>query len=295
MITNIAKSIGFSDEDIAVLSKAYADMSSCKGWETALSSASDRLFGIQEGSYREPLDGVIQESGIHRYTADMVLLLLCAPHLLDLYRSKGISEEIYHDTLTDLRYKLDECKRVDGICGTSVGYWFVDYYRCKRFALGRLQYETFEFPHKTYKGLIKQGDTVLKCHIPSSGPLRTEDVIASLKKAYAFYPELINNGILPVYCSSWLLYPPTAALYGDGSNLRKFFDMFDTVEQKEDPANREYWRIFNTPYSPEALSQAPEATSMQRAFKKYLSEGRAMGNGQSILLFDGETVLDTKA
>ncbi len=294
MITSIAKSIGISDEDAAVLSQAYAKMSSCNGWEQAISLASDCLFGLQSTPYREPLNAVIEESGVHRYTADMVLFLLCAKPLHDMYISKGISDDIYYDTLADLRYKLDECKKVYGICGTFVGFWFVDYYRCQRFALGRLQYETFTFPHENYKGIVKQGDTVLKCHIPSSGPILREDVIQSLKKAYDFYPDLIHEGVLPVYCSSWLLYPPTAAFYSESSNLRKFYDLFDTIEQKEDLANKEYWRIFDAPYSTEALNDAPEKTSMQRALKKYLLEGKAMGNGQSILLFDGETVLNTK-
>ena len=164
-------------------------------------------------------------------------------------------------------------------------------FRCKIVKLGRLEYERVAFPFDDYKGVVKKGETVYSCHIPSSGPVTRESVIESLKKAHDFFADELKDGILPVYCSSWMLYPAHCEVYAEGSNLRKFYDLFDIIAQTEDKTNHNFWRIFDVDYSPETFESAPERTTLQRSFKSYIRQGNCMGTGKGILLFDGEKIL----
>lgn len=139
---------------------------------------------------------------------------------------------------------------------------------------------------------MKEGDTVYNCHIPSSGPLAEDSIIDSLRRAYSYFREELTNGIMPVYCNSWLLYPPTARLYPKESNLEAFYHMFDVIEETEKPNNPDFWRLFYKDFSAETLSCVTPETSLQRIILTYLKGGNNMGSGKAILLFDGEKTVD---
>ena len=126
---------------------------------------------------------------IHLYEKYMLFLLACAEYMKDDYKKFGISDEIYHETALDIKYKFDECKTVFGVSGVSDPMWFDGFFRLTRFGIGRLQYEKipFEFEDFTKGGhTIEHGATVYNCHIPSSGALRQDDVLSSFKAAYEF-------------------------------------------------------------------------------------------------------------
>ena len=249
-----------------------------------------RVAFLQAGNktYLEQLQAFSEESGTDRRTLDMLFLLWCAPFLREDYREKGISDTVFAETLSDLRYKLMECYANYGVWGNFVTFWYPGFYRCERFALGRLQYEKRQLQYPAYS-MLKEGDTVLNCHIPSCGPLHAEAVIHSLRQAYDFYKDVRRDGVLPVVCHSWLLYPPQYPLLG--GNSKAFQDLFCVLKQDETAENNDYWRIFNTPFSKEALASAAEDTSLRRNFKRFLLAGNRMGNGYGILLLDGERVL----
>ena len=248
-----------------------------------------RVFLEGEKRAFEPLlQEIATESEIHRYTVDLLFLLWCLPTLRADYAARGIADEIFVATMKDLRYKLLECYANHGVWGNFVSFWYPGFYRCERFALGRLQFERVPFKYPVY-GEVQEGDTVLNCHIPSSGPLTPEAVLHSLKCAYAFYPDLRRNGVLTVVCHSWLLYPPHRALFGE--NTVAFYDLFDVIDQKASESNADFWRIFAMPFAAETLPNAPEDTSLRRRFKAFLTAGNTMGSGYGVLRFDGETVL----
>jgi hypothetical protein len=117
-------------------------------------------------------------------------------------------------------------------------------------------------------------------------------VIDSLRRAHAFYRAELKDGILPVYCSSWLLHPPTAECYPEQSNLRAFYELFDVLQWSDDEKNSNFWRVFDVDFTPERLASAPERTNLQRSLKQMIQSGQNMGSGKAILLFDGEQLLD---
>ena len=63
------------------------------------------------------------------------------------------------------------------------------------------------------------------------------------------------------------------------SNIRRFQDDYALYETYEDKEGHDLWRIFGKLYdgNPETL---PENTSLQKAYKKWLLEGRVPGAGR---------------
>lgn len=156
----------------------------------------------------------------------------------------------------------------------------------ERFRLGRLQYDKKPFPIDSYKDILKMGDTIISCHIPSDGPLLVDDVKESLRMAYKFFKEEHRDGCLIVCCFSWLLFAPLLRDYNENSNIKKFYNLFENIENWEDESNANFWHVFGVRYSHEALEKAPQDNSLRRAVIKHLKNGGTMGNGAGIIFVD---------
>ncbi len=290
MIRTIAKKLDFPLEAIEQFSTDYKGLAERPALFSKFEQAMDRFLNEKGTGFTEDLDALAQESGIPLHSLKMVFYLAAAPIMKERYEARGIAEEIFWESLEDLRCKMMEARAYHGYWGTF-SIWFQDFYWCERFKLGRLEYEKRPF-RKTRYGNILKGDTVFNCHIPSAGPLTEESVLDSLKKAHAFYKDELKDGILPVTCNSWLLYTPfEGTVFPEGSNIWKFSRIFTKLSEKADPENKSFWRIFNMPYSPETIKDAPEDTGLRRRLKEYLLQGNSMGSSYGILLFDGEKIL----
>ena len=291
-----AELLGFPEEAIAALEKCYEKMLAAPSIADDIYTAQELLFCKPGKDFVDALKPIYAKVDESPYSVDMVFLLLSMKPLRYIYKLRGYSEELFVETMKDLLYKLNECRAVYGVWGTFVVHWYQKFYTCERFKLGRLQFETRAYPcDEPFHGIFKKGDTVVGCHIPSCGPLTYESVIDSLKQAYAFYPEMIKDGLLPVYCHSWLMYPPYAGeIFPEGTNLYKFLNLFELVRVEEDEEYEDFFRVFNRPFSEEALSSAPEDTGLQRRLKKFLLDGNKMGTGYGFILFDGERIVTEK-
>ena len=291
MIRELCERLEFPNEATDELSEALAKILASEKCAALLKKAQDTMY-LSDESFNPVLEELTAACGLHRYTVNMVFWLYCAIPLRYIYQQRGISEEIYYASMKDLRYKLKECKDVYGICGTFVD-WFKLFYLCKRFSLGRLEYERTSYPLDCYKDVLKKGNTVINIHIPSSGKLLPEDVTDSLKKAYAFFSDEVRaDGILVFHCDSWMLYPPMAeAVYKDGSNMKAFYGLFDVVEDRASDAYPNFWRVYNMQYTEGAFDKAPTDTSFRKNLLEYLKNGGKMGAGRGIILFDGEKII----
>lgn len=285
MIASLCRTFNFPEEAALSMQGDFDRMIAVPGGTEILMSAMDDLF-LGEGTlYAEAVKGLAEQAGVHRYAAEMVFGLCCARHLRYFYRQKGWPEDLFLNTMDDLRVKLWECKDNYDVWGTFVGYWFRGFFLGDRHGLGRLQYEPRPFDYEEYRG-IKKGDPVYNCHIPSGSPLTEEAVLESLKKAYDFYrPE---DGVLKVVCNSWMLYPPHYEVYPEGGNLRMFYNLFTVLSSREDPKNVNLWRIFGRGVDRNDL---PAKSTLQRRLKAFLEAGNCMGTGYGILLFDGKKIL----
>ena len=105
----------------------------------------------------EDFDG---EEGISKYTFDLLFMIGISRRTWELYQKRGISREIFHDSMADMHWKLLECHQMYDIWGTFVMHWFPWWFQLKRFALGRLQFELIKFDDEYEKdGLILHKDS----------------------------------------------------------------------------------------------------------------------------------------
>lgn len=275
-ITEIMALARFPAEACECFEKAYAHIASDSSLFAKLCDLERTyLAGEATGDARTTLS---KASDVHIHTIEMLLLLSSATTLRDIYREKGYSEELFLGVLTDLRCKLTECKNVHGLWGTFVFDWFYRFYDCTRFMIGRLQFDTITARYD-YKDVFRAGDTIYNCHIPSSGPLTPESVEESFKLAYEFYGM---NGVMPVACNSWLLYPKHYELVG--ANTRAFVDRFDVISTSEQKNNDDAWRVFGKAATD--LESLPQNTSLQRNLYRYLKDGNKMGAATGIFIYD---------
>lgn len=244
----------------------------------------------------EPLlEDLSQESGVNLYTLWLLFLLEAAVPAKELYRQKGVPERVFWDTFVDLKYKVLECKAVQGVWGNFVSSWYPIFYSGDIVKLGRLEYEDIPYPWETpyekHGLVVKKGDPVKNIHIPSSGePFDLPARLDSYKRAYGFFREELQGGPLVCVCHSWLLYPQNRQVLSPSSNIVSFQEDFDLVGWEETETFGDAWRVFGAA-SRGPLENLPEGTSMQRGFKRWLLEGHKTGEGRGVLVFDGKTLL----
>lgn len=287
-IENMLPKIGFGREDADFfinLSEKYKDSDVLKeSVNNFLENPSDRIRILS--NLREKLGG----DNVSPYSLDMLLLIESAEGLYEKYRKSGLGEDLFYDTMNGLTCKLGECKTMYGVPGTFVADWFDRFYIPDRFRLGRLEYETSEFPEEHYEKdgfVLKKGDTVINMHIPSAGPLNRELVEQSLAKAYDFYKkDYAVGGKLAFMCSSWLLYKEHYDFLDKNSNILRFMDFFDIIKSFDTEGFHDCWRVFSCEYDghPENL---PENTKLQKALKKRLCDGKPLGRGLGVIIYGG--------
>lgn len=224
----------------------------------------------------EACQKISDKTGVHHYTTALLLLVLFTEHLKKLYIQKGYSLEIYKNSVLDLHYKAIESKLVKGVWGTFVADWQYKFFTLERFGVGRLQAELFDLPESCKE--LTSSPNAIKIHIPRSGePLTPESIDTALAKAKIIFKEYIAEPV-PIVCSSYLLYSNFAPLYKEGSNLKKFVSRFTIVAQTDDKAGDypNMWRLFDMDYTGN-IDDYPERTSLHRAFKQYLKDGKTTG------------------
>lgn len=270
----------FRSASLALISAGFADK---------LQQAAISYMSAESEDYEMLISDISDGISIDIRSVSMLMLLICAPALEDLYRQNSISEVMYSETLSDLCYKLSECKTVHNIWGTRSLKWQRSFFLLKRFAFGRLQIEEGYFTFDSYKDCVFKGDKTYYIHIHSGDPLLYEDVIDSLKRAYRFYGY--NGEVIPFVCNSWLLYPPQSELYTPESNLRRFYDMFEVINSEADHKNSNFWRVFGIDYENANFASLPSDTTLRRRFISYFNQGNTLGTGYGILFFDGKKVI----
>lgn len=236
--------------------------------------------------------------GVNGYTAELLIFCCFTEHLKELYIEKGYDLEIWRNTCLDLRHKMFECKKMHGVWGSFVSFWYPRFFTLGRFAIGRLQYELVTY-YASQDGYHKNGIDVnhgegkaCELHIPSSGKLIEEEVMESLKEAYKFMKKIdrLQDGKLLCVCSSWLLYPEMQKFLRPGCNILKFQDLFEITYSNTDYGFGDCWRLYNCGWDGDA-SKLPRDTDMQRRYADWLAEGNVAGSGVGVIVFDGEKIL----
>lgn len=229
---------------------------------------------------------------LDEYAARLVGWINCIPFLYETYKKFEISEELFFDTMKDFSYKLQECKNVYNTFGLFVDWFFV-FFELKAIALGRLEFDVKPFRYDEYSCgdiTLKKNETVYMCHIPSSGKLTVDLCMDSFQRAYEFFKPQLKGDVIPIISQTWMFYEPyVEKVFPEGSNLKKFANMFDIVESFSkgyDFPNA--WRVFNKDYNGNT-KELPADNSLRKSFIKYIDEGGDSGIGYGILLYNGKT------
>ena len=242
------------------------------------------------------IKSLAEQSGKNEYSLDLLLILGSLPRLHEKYKENGISDEIFYESMDDIRCKVNECVECKGVVGTFVADWYDRFFKLTCFAYGRFQYEVMTYEGEDFTmacgKTFKAGDKYINMHIPSRGiPLTDEVRLASYKAAYPHFSSLFEDGIVIFGCSSWLLYPRHREFLPEGMNLLKFMSDFEMVNWKETPDDfHDRWRLYGK-HAVLPDDQLPRNTTMRRAYADWLLAGNPTGRGFGIIAFDGKNIL----
>lgn len=218
---------------------------------------------------------------IHSYTIELLAFMCMSKHLKTLYEAKNIDAQIFKDSMLDLKWKLEECKAVKGICGAFVAWWFPGFFNMTRFALGRLQFEIVKFERNYDKNGVKltPDSRVINVHIPRTGtPMDKESCDKAYAQAREFFKDEVGENC-PFICYSWLLYPENKNILSPKSNTYRFMSEYDVIE-KIDNNGDDLWRLFDT--DEKDPNKLPTDTSFRRLYVEHLKKGGKVGEGLGV-------------
>ena len=227
-------------------------------------------------------------SGENPYTVNLILLILMTRASRRHYADAGLSENMWKLNFCDIRYKCEECRLVKGVIGNFVPEWYGRFYAATRFSFGKLQFERYKLGRVFEKnGKTYPADTqVIYVHIPRTGSrLMPSDVDDACREASEFYREKYPEDKVIFVCDSWLLYPENKNILSSTSNLYSFVSRFEIIESEDDLEYKDAWRLFDKDYNGN-VDDLPQDTSLRRAYAARMREGKPLGRGFGVWLYD---------
>lgn len=279
---------GYDDKDARHLLRAYdtvtAGVTSFVLFNKALSAYESDISMDYKAEIFDRTRKISELTGVHDYTVELLIFMCMTKHLKEVYTEKCIDMRIYKDSVLDLKWKLEECKAVKGICGSFVSPWFCGFFDLTRFALGRLQFEiitTWQDYEKNGVQLERDKSKVINVHIPRTGtPLDKESCDKSYTQAREFFKEQVGESC-PFVCYSWLLYPENKNILQPNTNTYRFMSEYDIIGWEVNNGE-DLWRLFDTEEkNPDRL---PADTSMRRCYIDHLKNGGRVGCGFGVKL-----------
>ena len=230
------------------------------------------------------------------------ILIALAADSADAWFAKGISQQVYVDSMYDITLWCEDYYTKHGEYGLSECGWICKSIKMELFRLGRLQFEPItlkeaislaasDFPAKAAAHAeataltapagtagsaihIPAGTAAYSVHIPAGEPLD----IAACEASFAAAPEFFTVEKPICVCGSWLLAPELADVLPPSSNILQFQKFFHIISTH--PSRQAEERIFGCVLEDPALY--PEQTSLQRNAKAYLMAGHTLGSGYGV-------------
>lgn len=298
--TEVEKRLNFPSEAIEVFESIAEKLENDKKSANRFKEIYMRYMKPQAHNFDECMKELAELASCcftHEHSLQLFFLITAAEELHSVYENNGLSDELFWDSIADLRYKYKECVDCKEVHGIFVGWWELGFYDLTRFALGRYQYDTgavFDLDeYTTSAGItVKKGDKVLNFHIPSSGiPLTDEVRLNSLKQAYRYFKDFRrDDGLMIFVCNSWLIYEGYHEFLPSNSNILKFINDFEIIKSSANDNFGDAWRVF-AKYADLPPEEWPEDTSLRKAFKNNILKGKKTGSGYGIIVFDGEKIV----
>lgn len=201
----------------------------------------------------------------------LACMLKASANLYDVYKVKGISDEVYVETMKCYTRFINETYRMTGRYYFDRQWWTARQAGGHLYRIGELEYELKCLDNKQ----------VIDIHIPSDANFSPKAVDESLEMAEEFlrihYPEMSDCDFT---CDSWLLSRQLEGMLKEESNIRSFAKRFEILGEGEPDTEFIEW-IFNTKTGD--YETLPENTSLQREMKNFILSGGVFRNGYGVL------------
>ena len=228
------------------------------------------------------------------YSVLQIFFMELAEKLETRYYDANYDEKLFINTISDLKYRMLECKDIHGVYGNAAPWWYGNIFRMELFGIGRFQYK-----EKSYVGesllvcghAIKSGERVIDIHIPSNcGAIDIETRYESYRRAYEFFCK--HGKVDRIFvCKSWLLWPSYEASFKFSKNITSFRNDFKLIQPIPTPSFDNAWRIFGREYE-KSISYWPRKTALQKSLAEYCENGGLHGLGYGFFVFDGNVILN---
>lgn len=230
----------------------------------------ESLFYNDEDKFFELLDSTYPNN----YEVVLYLYLDYTMKLYELYKENNISDEIYLDTISDIKIWILECEKETGLFGLKEKYWINEHLHMRLFRLGRLQFQKVKYNKNQFNFDINanynfdlEDKDVFMVHIPKGESLTYNDVIQSFNLALDFY----HCDCLDLFCESWLLSPELTNILNTEANIIKFAKMFKLLYV--DKESESIYRYLE------------KESKLFESVKKYEANGKKIGLGVGYLKY----------
>jgi len=207
----------------------------------------------------------------------MIVYLMAAKHTKEMYIDRGISLNVFYDTMESFAVFEERYKFEHGVWGFDKPAWAVNHLRMNLYRLGRLVFEQAKFPldYYTLNGkILKKGDDILMVHIPANEKLELGLCHESYNLAGRFSEKHFNFISKAFCCSSWLLNRGLENILQPQSNILKFQNEYEIINETVNNEEPLQW-IFGKKYK--SLDEYVLSTSLQKNVIEYLKNGGELG------------------
>jgi len=201
------------------------------------------------------------------------------------YDTLGIPEIYFWDSMKDIAIWCDDYLTKYGVPGFKEWEWVGRSLRLEVIRIGRLQFEpiflkhTLELEGKKYYS----GTPLLDVHIPAGEPLSVDAAIEAMHQAPIFFKTYFGRTFSLLHCHSWLLSPDLKTLLPENSRIIQFqnlFTIYKTDNEERQAEERVFGFLSNDP------NDYPESTSLQKAIKQHILDGKTVLMGAGIRIND---------
>jgi hypothetical protein len=243
---------------------------------------------------KEAYDGEIPDFKLYKRKPFTRLIVVCFK-LIDLeqrYRNKGIPDQIFVDTIQDVKLRQELYFKKTGIIGLDKEdvIWFRHLFNMHIFKLNGLQFQLFHMIYldretigeeymvfsQEQKVKLPVGTPVINVHIQCFANISPEVCDQSFSLASDFFHKFFPEHEFKAFiCYSWLLFSGNQGLIDKQSNILKFAHRFEIISEVNDNEQAIH-NIYGKRYRKKA--NYPMKTSLQKSAIKQLNHlGYACG------------------
>lgn len=226
-------------------------------------------------------------------TKRVLVLLNDLLRLKEKYDEKGVSVNIFYDSLADLQYRIDRYYTTQGVYGLSDRdiLWLRFIFREEIYDLGSLRFQKTYFSYAEIertgydfmplstemKNRFAEGIPIINVHIMKDTDLSPKSVEESFQLALTFFKKYFPNHRYTLFtCRTWMLYKPMQKLLSDDSNIVKFANKFEIIASNRN-SKQALDRIYETSDLDEIVKMRKTSSLAQVAYKNIDLLGVAAG------------------